>query len=179
VIFSRPRECAYLFSIIIFFSVLSGCIGEEQKSRGSSRGSSQGSSQGSSPEISGTEKFEKRELIIEGNNRKVIVNAEIARTDAQRQQGLMYRKELKEDEAMLFIFERDQVLSFWMKNTLIPLSIAYVAHDGRILEIHDLEPGNLDPVSSSRSVRYALEVNRGWFDRAGLTLGDRLNINGF
>jgi uncharacterized membrane protein (UPF0127 family) len=122
------------------------------------------------------EKFEKRELAIEGKEGKVIVKAEIALTQAQREQGLMYRKELKDGEGMLFVFESDQILSFWMKNTLLPLSIAYISYDGRILEIYDLQPGNLIPVMSSRSVRYALEVPQGWFNRAGIGVGDRLQI---
>jgi uncharacterized membrane protein (UPF0127 family) len=100
--------------------------------------------------------------------------AEVARTDGQRQRGLMFRKEVKDGEGMLFVFERDQILSFWMKNTFVPLSIAYISRDGVILEIRDLEPENLRPVVSSRSCRYALEVPRGWFNRAGLGPGDRL-----
>jgi len=125
---------------------------------------------------SGLEKFEKREISIEGKRGRVSVNAEIAQTPAQLQQGLMHRKELKDGDGMLFIFERDQILSFWMKNTLIPLSIAYIASDGRILEIHDMERGNLNPVRSSRSARYALEVPQGWFGRSGIVPGDSLDI---
>jgi uncharacterized protein len=124
------------------------------------------------------EKFEKRELVIEGKAGKVTVKAEIAITQAQHEQGLMYRKKLKDGEGMLFIFQSDQILSFWMKNTLVPLSVAYISYDGRILEIYDMQPGNLDPVRSSRSVRYALEVPQGWFSRAGLGVGDRLEIHG-
>jgi len=104
------------------------------------------------------------------------VTAELARTAAQREQGLMHRKNLKDGYGMLFIFDRDQILSFWMKNTLIPLSIAFIAYDGRIMEIHDMQPGNLNPVYSSRSVRYALEVPQGWFDRAGIIAGDKLQL---
>ena len=152
VIFNRARFQPCLISLIIFLAVLSGC--------------------------SGLEKFEKKEIVIEGAEGKLTLKAEIARTSAQQQQGLMYRKELKDGEGMLFIFERDEVLSFWMKNTLIPLSIAYIAADGRILEIHDMEPGNLIPVRSSRSARYALEVPQGWFGRAGLGQGDRLDTQG-
>jgi len=124
------------------------------------------------------EKFEKRELVIEGKEIRVTVKAEIAATQAQHEQGLMYRKKLKDGEGMLFVFQNDQILSFWMKNTLVPLSIAYISYDGRILEIYDMQPGNLDPVKSSRSVRYALEVPQGWFSRAGLGIGDRLEIQG-
>jgi uncharacterized membrane protein (UPF0127 family) len=122
--------------------------------------------------------LEKRDLVIEGRGQSVHVRAEIAVTDAQRQQGLMYRKELKDGEGMLFVFERDEMLSFWMKNTLVPLSIAYIASDGRILEIYDMEPGNLNPVKSGRSARYALEVPQGWFSRTGLGPGDRLDLRG-
>jgi uncharacterized membrane protein (UPF0127 family) len=128
---------------------------------------------------SGLETFEKREIAIEGKAGKVLIKAEIARTDAQRTQGLMHRRELKDGEAMLFVFERDQPLSFWMKNTLIPLSIAYIAGDGRLLEIHDMEPGSLNPVRSGRSARYALETPQGWFARAGLGPGDRLDTASF
>ena len=141
-----------VLSLTIFFAVLSSC--------------------------SGLEKFEKREITIEGEKGRVVIKAEIALTTAQHAQGLMHRKELKDNNGMLFIFERDDILSFWMKNTLIPLSIAYITSDGRILEIHDMTPGNLNPVRSSRSVRYALEVPQGWFDRAGLGPGDRLETAG-
>jgi uncharacterized membrane protein (UPF0127 family) len=122
------------------------------------------------------EKFEKRDLAIEGKEGRITVKAEIAITQAQREQGLMYRRKLKDGEGMLFVFESDQVLSFWMKNTLLPLSIAYISYDGRILEIYDMQPENLDPVRSSRSVRYALEVPQGWFGRAGIGAGDRLDL---
>jgi uncharacterized membrane protein (UPF0127 family) len=86
----------------------------------------------------------------------------------------MGRQSLKDGEGMLFVFDRDHILSFWMKNTLIPLSIAYIAYDGRILEIHDLEPQNLLAVRSNRSARYALEVPQGWFARMGIRAGDML-----
>ena len=128
---------------------------------------------------SGLEKFEKRELAIDCAGGRVTIVAEIARTPAQQQQGLMHRRELKDGNGMLFVYERDEIMSFWMKNTLIPLSIAFITHDGRILEIRDMEPGNLNPVRSSRSVRYALEVPQGWFSRAGIVPGDRLEINNF
>jgi uncharacterized membrane protein (UPF0127 family) len=84
----------------------------------------------------------------------------------------MYRKQLPDGEGMLFIFERDEALSFWMKNTIIPLSIAFIASDGRITEIKDMRPRDLNAVKSSRSVRYALEAPQGWFTRAGISPGD-------
>ena len=147
------------FFFLIFLTSVSSCKGDERRS-------------------SGLEKFEKRDIAIESGGGRVVCKAEIARTQAQHQQGLMFRKELKDGEGMLFIFERDEPLSFWMKNTLVPLSIAYIASDGRILEIYNMEPGNLDPVQSSRSVRYALEVPQGWFGRAGIAAGDKLILGG-
>ena len=127
---------------------------------------------------SGLEKFEKTGLAIESVAGRITLKAELARSTAQRNQGLMYRKSLPDGEGMLFIFERDEILSFWMKNTLVPLSIAFISSEGRILEIYDMEPGNLAPVSSGRSARYALEVPQGWFGRAGIRIGDRLDLNG-
>jgi uncharacterized membrane protein (UPF0127 family) len=127
---------------------------------------------------SGLEKFEKQELVIKCGGNELPIIAEIARSPAQHEQGLMYRKELKDGYGMLFVFDRDTTMSFWMKNTLIPLSIAYIAYDGRILEIYDMEPGNLNPVHSRRSARFALEVPQGWFSRAGIKIGDRLDISG-
>jgi uncharacterized membrane protein (UPF0127 family) len=90
----------------------------------------------------------------------------------------MYRKSLDDGRAMLFIFDRDERLSFWMKNTTIPLSIAFLSRDGRILEIRDLQPLDERSVRSSRSARYALEAPQGWFGRAGVAVGDTLVIDG-
>ncbi|GHV69980.1 hypothetical protein AGMMS49928_15390 [Spirochaetia bacterium] len=125
----------------------------------------------------GIVRLETRELKISRSGAPpVAVKTEIARTAAERERGLMYRKEVPDGEAMLFVFEKDQILSFWMKDTLVPLSIAFISADGRILEIRPLEPGNLRSVHSTRSARYALEVNRDWFTRAGISVGDMLEL---
>ena len=124
------------------------------------------------------QKFAVREIPIERDGDTVaVIRAEIARTQEERSRGLMYRKKLPDGEGMLFIFERDDTLSFWMKNTAIPLSIAFIASDGRITEIKDMYPYNENSVSSSRSNRYALEVPQGWFSRAGVKNGDVVLIN--
>ena len=107
----------------------------------------------------------------------VHIKAEVARTDEERSRGLMHRTKLPDGEGMLFVFDRDQQLSFWMKDTLIPLSIAFIAWDGRITEIRDMQPQDLNSVRSSRSVRYALEVPQGWFSRAGVKEGDVVQID--
>ena len=109
----------------------------------------------------------------------VEITAEIAKTDDERSLGLMHRKKLPDGEGMLFVFDRDQPLSFWMKNTLIPLSIAFIASDGRIIEIKDMQPLDENSVRSGRSVRYALEVPQGWFGRAGIKPGDVVRIDKF
>ena len=101
-----------------------------------------------------------------------VVKAEIVKELEDKKQGLMFRKNLEDGEGMLFIYDRDQILSFWMKNTYIPLSIAYISSDGRIIDIKDMYPNDENPVRSSRSVRYALEVPQGWFSRVGVKSGD-------
>ncbi len=104
------------------------------------------------------------------------VLAELARSPLERETGLMFRTSLSEGKGMLFVFEADQRLAFWMKNTKLALSIAYIGSDGTIREIFDLVPGSLDPVQSERSVRYALEVPRGWFQKAGVKSGDLVRM---
>jgi uncharacterized membrane protein (UPF0127 family) len=122
-------------------------------------------------------KLEVREFPITRDGETVaVVSAEIARTEQEQAKGLMYRKNLPDGEGMLFAFDRDEVRRFWMKNTVIPLSIAYITWDGRIVDILDMYPNNMNSVVSSRSVRYALEVPQGWFERAGVKTGDNINI---
>jgi len=104
------------------------------------------------------------------------VLAEVARTEAQRERGLMFRTSLADGKGMIFIFDKDDLLAFWMKNTKLPLSLAYISSDGTIRQIVDLEPGSLASVEAERSVRYALEVPKGWFGRAGVKVGDKVEL---
>lgn len=115
-------------------------------------------------------------IIRAGDGQEHQIRAEIARSDTEKSKGLMFRTSLKDGEGMLFVEEGDRILSFWMKNTLIPLSIAYISSVGVITEIHDLKPGQLNPVRSTRSLRYALELPHGWFERSGVAAGDRVTI---
>jgi uncharacterized membrane protein (UPF0127 family) len=120
-------------------------------------------------------RFAKQEFAVEKTDGGLVpIRVEIARTDTERSQGLMNRPDLPEGEGMLFIFEREQILSFWMKNTLIPLSIAFIRTDGRITEIRDMQALDVTTVSSARSARYALEMPQGWFARTGIAPGDYL-----
>ncbi|MGC9313187.1 MAG: DUF192 domain-containing protein [Sediminispirochaetaceae bacterium] len=105
-----------------------------------------------------------------------IYTVEVAGTPEQRQKGLMHRDSLGEYEGMLFVFERDQHLSFWMKNTTVPLSIAYIAREGTIKSIFDMRPLSEQSVESGYAVRYALELPQGAFERSGSKVGDTIEI---
>lgn len=123
-------------------------------------------------------KLERKTLTIKtADGRSVSLKAEIAKKDEERQKGFMFRKNIPEGTGMLFIFEYDQILNFWMKNTPTPLSIAYITSDGRIRDILDMTPYSVDSVKSSGYVRYALEVPQGWYKKAGIKAGDRLVID--
>ncbi len=105
-----------------------------------------------------------------------LFTVELARTPEEREQGLMFRQSLGADAGMLFVFDESAIRSFWMKNTTIPLSIAYIDATGRILEIHDMEPLSLEPVRSRYPARYALEVNRGRFVEVGIAPGSVVDL---
>lgn len=104
------------------------------------------------------------------------VFAEVARTPDERAQGLMYREELAEDAGMLFVFQDLEERAFWMQNTFIPLDIAYMDPSFRIIDIKPMEPEDETFVESSGPAQYALEVNRGWFEEHGVTVGDTPQI---
>jgi uncharacterized membrane protein (UPF0127 family) len=103
-----------------------------------------------------------------------VIKAEVANTDEQRQMGLMLRKEMAQHEGMLFVFDEPAVHCFWMKNTLLPLSIAFIADDGSIVNIADMPPQTTDSHCPTKAVRYALEMNQGWFAKHGIKAGFRL-----
>lgn len=98
---------------------------------------------------------------------------ELASTEAQHMQGLMYRARLGADDGMLFVFDAPEYQSMWMKNTLIPLSVAFLSPDGTILNVEDMEPQTLDPHMSAGPALYAIEMNKGWFASHGLKPGDK------
>jgi uncharacterized membrane protein (UPF0127 family) len=99
------------------------------------------------------------------------LTAEIATTPDQRSLGLMNRFSLRPDHGMLFIFERNEPLAFWMKNTYIPLSIAFIAPDGRIVSIEDMKPQTEETHWSRGPAMYALEMKKGWFAERGIVPG--------
>jgi uncharacterized protein len=103
-----------------------------------------------------------------------LIDAQVAQTPEQRQIGLMYREQMPAQEGMLFVFEQAGVQCFWMKNTLLPLTAAFVADDGRIVNLADMKPQTTDSHCSTEPVRYVLEMNQGWFSKRGVKAGSRL-----
>jgi uncharacterized membrane protein (UPF0127 family) len=112
-------------------------------------------------------------ISVKGNPIKV----EIARSEKQQEMGLMYRKRLDEGKGMIFVFPSDRQLSFWMKNTYLPLSIAFLSSSGKIEELFDMEPLSEESVRTMHYVRYALEVPRGYFKKIGAEPGDVIDLS--
>jgi uncharacterized membrane protein (UPF0127 family) len=103
-----------------------------------------------------------------------LIDVQVAMTPAQRETGLMYRKDMPQPEGMLFVFERPASQCFWMKNTLLPLTAAFIADDGTIVNLADMKPQTTDPHCSVQPVRYVLEMNQGWFAKRGVKAGSKL-----
>ena len=102
------------------------------------------------------------------------IRAEVARTPMQTQTGMMFRREMAQHEGMLFVFDGLERRCFWMKNTLLPLSIAFIADDGRIVSLADMQPQSEESHCSAEPVRFALEMNQGWFAKRGIKPGFKL-----
>lgn len=100
-----------------------------------------------------------------------LIKAEVAATDAQRQQGLMYRERMAANEGMLFVFDAPASVCMWMKNTFIPLSVAFIDEGGRIANIEDMQPQTTDSHCARKPIRYALEMNLGWFKQKNIKPG--------
>ena len=103
-----------------------------------------------------------------------VIDAQLALTPEQRQIGLMLRKDMPQHEGMLFVFEQASQQCFWMKNTLLPLTAAFVSDDGTIVNLADMKPQTTDSHCSTQPVRYVLEMNQGWFAKKGIKAGAKL-----
>ena len=103
-----------------------------------------------------------------------VIQAELAQTPDQRSTGLMFRKTMGTNEGMLFAFEQAGQQCFWMKNTLLPLSVAFIADDGSVVNIDDMKPQTLASHCSTQPVRFVLEMNEGWFARRGIKAGSKI-----
>jgi hypothetical protein len=102
------------------------------------------------------------------------LRAEVAASPEARSRGLMFREQLEENRGMLFVFPEEAAQSMWMMNTLIPLSVAFIGSDGRILNIRDMTPQTVDIHPSAGAAMYALETNRGWFAVRNIRAGARV-----
>jgi len=102
------------------------------------------------------------------------IEAQVASTPAQREIGLMFRQDMGTHEGMLFVFEQPQKQCFWMKNTLLPLTAAFVEEDGTIVNLADMKPQSTESHCSDKPVRFVLEMNQGWFAKRGLKKGFKL-----
>ena len=114
------------------------------------------------------------EMSFEGKIAKL--NLIISNTDAARRKGLMNQAYLEKNTGMLFIWPSSKKQCMWMKNTSLPLSVAYLSSDGRILEIYDMVPFSEDSICSTQNVRMAVEVNQGWFADNKISVGDKINL---
>ena len=103
-----------------------------------------------------------------------VIQAEVANTEDTRRVGLMFRKSLPDNHGMLFVFNEPDIQCFWMRNTLVPLSAAFIADDGTIVNIEDMAPLTETPHCSTQPVRYVLEMAQGWFDRHSVPVGQSI-----
>ncbi len=102
------------------------------------------------------------------------IDAQVAQAPDERTIGLMFRKEMPQQEGMLFVFEQPSKQCFWMMNTLLPLTAAFIADDGTVVNLADMKPQTTNSHCSARAVRYVLEMNQGWFSRKGIKAGFKL-----
>ena len=102
------------------------------------------------------------------------IRAEVANTDASRRQGLMFRERLEENAGMIFVYPSQGPHAMWMKNTLVPLSVAFIDKHGRIINIEEMQPQTEDAHAAKGEAAYALEMNQGWFRKRGIKSGDRI-----
>lgn len=104
-----------------------------------------------------------------------LIQAQVAQNFDQRQMGLMWRKEMPQNEGMLFVFEQAGEQCFWMRNTLLPLTAAFIADDGTIVNLEDMKPMSDDSHCSKKPVRFVLEMNQGWFAKRNIQAGFKLS----
>lgn len=102
------------------------------------------------------------------------IDTELALTSQQHEIGLMFRKEMPQQDGMLFVFSNPSQQCFWMKNTILPLTAAFIADDGTIVNLEDMKPQTTDSHCSAKPVRFVLEMNQGWFAKKGIHAGAKL-----
>ena len=164
--------------LVLVWLFMAGCGGEEPADGARTDGGSPGGATTETTAAPEPSSALRTVTIDASGGDEVEVRVEIADDEEEQARGLMDRTALGEDRGMLFVFPDEQIRSFWMRNTLIPLSIAYMDSEGRIIDIQDMEPRDDDPPHyvSAEPARYALEVNQGFFDERGVEVGDRAEL---
>jgi uncharacterized membrane protein (UPF0127 family) len=168
---------ASIISLFLLALLLAGC-GASSTGSSDTGASGTGASASRGAETTGTASELRNVTIDSSGGGKVELKVEIADDPSEQTRGLMERTSLGEDRGMLFVYPDEEVRSFWMKNTLIPLSIAFIASDGSIVDLQDMKPLDDDPPHyvSAEPAQYALEVNKGYFEKHGIKVGDRAHL---
>jgi uncharacterized protein len=150
----------------------------EPRTDAARKGPKAGPATSGTTEDAGTQAELRTVTIAASGGEQVKVRVEVADDFVERARGLMYREELGERRGMLFVYDEEDERSFYMKNTTIPLSIAFMDAEGRIVDIQDMEPLDDEPPHyvSAEPARYALEVNQGFFEERGVEVGDRAEL---
>ena len=156
--------------LLVALLLVSGCGGGSEKGETPSEEASSETTAAALPDETATVG------INTARGERVEVQVEIADEEAEQQRGLMQRTALAEEAGMLFVFRGERPLSFWMKDTLIPLSIAYIDGDGGIVDIQDMQPLDESSYPSAAPAQYALEVNQGFFEERGVQVGDEADL---
>jgi uncharacterized membrane protein (UPF0127 family) len=104
-----------------------------------------------------------------------VIKAEVASKESERQQGLMFREKMGQNEGMVFLFDAPAGICMWMKNTLIPLSVAFIDNEGKIINIEDMQPQTTESHCAKRPARFALEMNQGWFKQRNIKPGSHID----
>ena len=167
--------------VVVLALLLTGCSGPQADPDTGSQKTPQATGTTADKEETTSGPSGLRTLVIDASGgKKVGVRVEVADDLAEQAKGLMDRTTLGENRGMLFVYPEERELSFWMKNTLIPLSIAFIDSERRIIDIQDMKPLDDEPPHyvSAEPAQYALEVNQGFFERRGVKVGDSVELPG-
>jgi len=164
----RSWSAIVLVLLAVFLSL--GCGADSPSATGTTSGTVSGSAE--SGEASGAGAGEARVVFRPDGGAEATLWVETARTSSERARGLMYRKQLDPDRGMIFIYEETTTGMFWMKNTPIPLSIAFLDSGGQVIDIQDMQPYSEQLHAPAGPYVYAVEANQGWFAGHGVTVGD-------
>jgi uncharacterized protein len=167
---------ALLFVFLLFVSGRGG--GESSAPGGDGSATTAETAEGTQNSVASAPDESTTITIAGANGERTEVQVEIADDTAEQRRGLMERTELAENAGMLFVFDREQPLAFWMKDTLIPLSIAYIDSNGRIVDTQNMQPLDETPHPSAEPAKYALEVNQGFFRNHGIEVGNKVSLPG-